>query len=459
MFGGVSLAADMVYEGARSMYGPLLAALGASALVVGLVTGAGEAMALVLRFVFGPLADRTGRYWALTILGYGMTAVCVPLLAVTPFLGGAGLAVGIVLILLERSGKAVRSPSKSALLAHVAVEVGRGRGFGVHKAMDQVGAFAGPLVVAAVLAVSGAIWPAFLVLAVPGAAAMVLLAVLRARVPDPSVYDGSARPAPDAEQASSDGATAEPATTAPATDPATAELTTAESATTAPATDPDPPHPGRTPSRPAVRPPRGLRAWLAESVGAGLPPEFFRYAAAASLTTGGLVTFGVISFPLTTEGLVPVATVPLVYAGAMAVEALAALVVGSAYDRVGSRVLFVVPVLVALVPALALSSALAAVLVGVVVWGFAFGVQDSTVKALVAELVDAPRRATAYGVFAGIQGALAVVGGGVVGWLYEVSLPALVVVVALSQAVALVLLVTTLRRFEERAGTGARTRH
>ncbi|MCK6211578.1 MFS transporter [Georgenia sp. EYE_87] len=431
MFGGVSLAADMVYEGARSMYGPLLAALGASALVVGLVTGAGEAMALVLRFVFGPLADRTGRYWALTILGYGMTAVCVPLLAVTPFLGGAGLAVGIVLILLERSGKAVRSPSKSALLAHVAVEVGRGRGFGVHKAMDQVGAFSGPLVVAAVLAVSGAIWPAYLVLAVPGAAAMVLLAVLRARVPDPSVYDGSARPAPVASAADPSAGPEDETNLLPTT------------------SAPDP----------TARTRRGLRAWLAESVGAGLPPEFFRYAAAASLTTGGLVTFGVISFHLTTEGLVPVATVPLVYAGAMAVEALAALVVGSAYDRVGVRVLYVVPVLVALVPALALSSGLAAVLVGVVVWGFAFGVQDSTVKALVAELVEAPRRATAYGVFAGIQGALAVVGGGVVGWLYEASLPTLVVVVALSQAVALILLVTTLRRVEAHTGRGARTRH
>jgi len=435
MFGGVSLAADMVYEGARSMYGPLLAALGASALVVGLVTGAGEAMALVLRFVFGPLADRTGRYWALTILGYGLTAVCVPLIAVTPFLGGAGLAVGIVLILLERSGKAVRSPSKSALLAHVAVEVGRGRGFGVHKAMDQVGAFAGPLVMAAVIAATGALWPAFLVLAVPGAVAMVLLAVLRARVPDPSVYDGSARPA--AERVPGRG---------PTTAPASPEATASD------LPPPDVPAPDLPTPEPTRRAPRGLRAWLAESVGAGLPPEFFRYAAAASLTTGGLVTFGVISFHLTTDGLVPVATVPLIYAGAMAVEALAALLVGSAYDRAGARVLYVVPVLVALVPALALSSAVAAVLVGVVVWGFAFGVQDSTVKALVAELVDAPRRATAYGVFAGIQGALAVVGGGVVGWLYEVSLPALVVVVALSQAVALVLLVTTLRRATGSAG-------
>lgn len=422
MFGGVSLAADMVYEGARSMYGPLLGALGASALVVGVVTGAGEAMALVLRFVFGPLADRTGRYWTLTILGYGLTAVCVPLLAVTPFLGAAGLAVGIVLILLERSGKAVRSPSKSALLAHVAAGVGRGRGFGVHKAMDQVGAFLGPLVVAAVLAVAGVMWPAFLVLAVPGAAAMVLLAVLRAQVPDPSVYDGSRETPAGTAVVPGSGSDVAPSSPDPAVAPSSSGPVAGTTA------------------------PRGLRAWLAESVGAGLPPEFFRYAVAASLTTGGLVTFGVISFHLTTTELVPVAVVPLVYAGAMAVEALAALLVGSVYDRVGSRVLYVVPVLVAIVPALALSSTLAAVLAGVLVWGFAFGVQDSTVKALVAELVAAPRRATAYGVFAGIQGALAVVGGAVVGWLYDVSLPALVVMVALSQAAALVLLVSTLRR-------------
>ena len=79
-------------------------------------------------------------------------------------------------------------------------------------------------------------------------------------------------------------------------------------------------------------------------------------------------------------------------------------------------------------------------------WGFAQGVQDSTVKAVVADLVDAPRRATAYGVFAGIQGALAVLGGVGAGWLYERSLVALVVAVALTQLVALVLLVATFRR-------------
>lgn len=397
-FGFVSLAADMVYEGARSVYGPVLGALGASAVVVGLVTGAGEAVALVLRLVFGPIADRTGQHWRLTILGYGLTAVCVPLLALAPRLGAAGLAVAATLILLERLGKAVRSPSKSALLAQAAAGVGRGRGFGVHKALDQVGAFAGPLVVAGVAA-AASLWTGLAVLAVPGAVAMVLLVALRRRVPDPGVLDPS----------------------------------TAAASRTGPVSGPVPD---------AVR----RRGWWAEAVGAGLSAEFFRYAVAASLTTGGLVTFGIIGYHLTTAGILPVAAVPLVYAGAMAVEAVAALAVGAVYDRTGAGVLLAVPVLVAVVPALALGSGLAAVLVGVVAWGVAQGVQDSTVKAVVADLVEAPRRATAYGVFAGVQGLLAVVGGVGAGWLYERSLVALVVVVALSQLVALVLLTATLRR-------------
>src|SRR4051812_15632463 len=184
-FGLVSLAGDMVYEGARSMYGPLLASLGASATVVGLVTGAGEATALLLRLASGPFADRTRRYWTLTFLGYALTAVCVPLLAVTPALGSAGLAVAAVLIIAERLGKAVRSPAKSALLADAAGQVGMGRGLGVHKALDQIGAFGGPLLIAAVVAGAGALWPALAVLAVPGAVAMVLLAVVRTRWSSP----------------------------------------------------------------------------------------------------------------------------------------------------------------------------------------------------------------------------------------------------------------------------------
>jgi len=420
-FGVVSLLADMVYEGARSMYGPLLATLGASAVVVGLVTGLGEAMALVLRLVFGPLADRTGAYWSLTILGYGLTAVCVPLLAVTPLLGAAGVAVAAVLILIERGGKAVRSPSKTALLAHAAGAVGRGRGFGVHKALDQVGSFAGPLLVAAVVAASAAIWPAMAVLAVPGAAAVGLLLWIRSRVPDLSVYDTD-----------DDGARPDPAPSAPVSAGKRNDATGGRG-------DPA----GRGNDSAGRR--RPLRRLVADVAAADLPRRFFLFAASAGLATAGLVTFGVISYHLTTAGLVDLPAVPLVYAAGMAVAALAALATGYAYDRWAARVLYVLPVLVAAVPPLAFSGAAASAVVGVLIWGAAVGLQDSTVKALVADLVPAPRRASAYGVFAAIQGAAAIAGGALAGALYAEHLPVLVGIVVVLQVGTALLLAATLR--------------
>jgi hypothetical protein len=383
-FGVVSLAADMVYEGARSVTGPLLASLGASALLVGLVTGAGEALALVLRLPFGARVDRSGGYWRATIGGYALTAVSVPALALAPLLGGAGLAVGCLLVLAERTGKAVRSPAKSTLLAHAAGPVGLGRGFGVHKALDQVGAFAGPLLVAAVVGLTGLLWPAFVVLAVPGAAAIGLLLWLHRRTGDPLREE--------------------------------ARVTEG------------------TGSRPSLRQAAGE-----------LPRAFWLFAASAGLATAGLVTFGVISYHLVTEGLVSTAAVPLVYAAAMAAEAVAALVTGWAHDRFGGRGLLVLPFLVAAVPALAFAGSLGLVLVGVLVWGAATGLQDSTVKALVAQLVPARRRATGYGFFAAVQGVAALAGGALAGGLSARSVPALVVVVAVGQLAALVLLVRTLR--------------
>jgi MFS family permease len=383
-FGVVSLAADMVYEGARSVYGPLLASLGASALMVGLITGAGEAAALVLRLVSGPLADRTRRYWTLTIAGYALTAVCVPLLALTPALGAAGLAVAAVLIVAERLGKAVRSPAKSALLADAAGAVGMGRGMGVHKALDQVGAFAGPLLLAGLIAATGGLlWPGLAVLVVPGALALVVLVVIRRR-------------------------------TAPAR----------------------PHHAGTAAiSEPAEKAARST-----------VPGLFWWFAVACALCTAGLTTFGLIGFHLARAGLVPTAGVPLLYAAAMAAAGIAALATGAAYDRFGSRVLLLLPVLVAVAPALTFTTSLAVAAGGVLLWGAATGVQDSTVKAFVADLVPRQRRATAYGIFAAVQGAGALIGGVAAGALYEASLTLLVAAVAAAQAAALLILLSVLAR-------------
>jgi MFS family permease len=115
------------------------------------------------------------------------------------------------------------------------------------------------------------------------------------------------------------------------------------------------------------------------------------------------------------------------------------------YDRIGASVLLAVPLLTAFVPGFTLAGSLGLVIVGVVVWGLATGVQDSTVKALVADLVPAEQRGSAYGWFAVFQGLGALAGATVAGALYG-NVPVLIAIVAALQVAASVLLFVVLRR-------------
>lgn len=189
IFGVVSGLADFVYEGARSIVGPYLATFGASAALVGAITGFGEAVALVFRLVTGRWSDRSGRHWDISIAGYAITVVSVPLLGV-----GGPLAVACLLVVAERFGKAVRTPARDTMLAEASVDLGRGRAFALHEALDQSGAMVGPLVVAVVLAATSSYRTAFAALAVPGVAALGVLAYLRRQVPTPQAYDPHVRP-------------------------------------------------------------------------------------------------------------------------------------------------------------------------------------------------------------------------------------------------------------------------
>jgi MFS family permease len=188
LLGWVSLFADLCYEGMRGAIGGYLALLGASATAVGAVAGTGEAIGYGLRYASGALADRTHRYWALTIAGYATNLVAIPLLA----LAGSWPVVA-ALVGLERLGKAVRSPAKSTLTSFAASDVGAGKAFAISEAMDQAGGLAGPLIVAGILAwrgetVSGYAW-AFCLLAIP--AVITILILLRARrlYPDPRTLE------------------------------------------------------------------------------------------------------------------------------------------------------------------------------------------------------------------------------------------------------------------------------
>lgn len=180
--GLVSLFADVTYEGARSITGPFLAVLGASGAVVGLVAGLGELAGYGLRLVAGVIADRTGRYWLLTGIGYTVNLLAVPALA----LAGSWEAAAVLMV-LERIGKAIRAPARDVLLSHATSATGHGWGFGLHEALDQIGAVSGPLVVAVTLALSEESYQqGFAVLLIPALIALTVLALARRRYPDPS---------------------------------------------------------------------------------------------------------------------------------------------------------------------------------------------------------------------------------------------------------------------------------
>jgi MFS family permease len=180
LLGAVSLFADATYEGARSITGPFLAMLGATGTVVGIVAGLGELVGYGLRLVSGFISDRTGRYWAITLVGYAVNLAAVPLLALA-----GRWEIAALLIVAERLGKAIRTPARDAMLSHAAKSVGRGWGFGLHEALDQVGAVLGPLVVAGVLARGAGFGVAFGMLIVPATLAFVILLGARRIYPRP----------------------------------------------------------------------------------------------------------------------------------------------------------------------------------------------------------------------------------------------------------------------------------
>jgi MFS family permease len=180
IIGITNLFADMTYEGARSITGPFLQMLGASATVVGFTAGFGELVGYALRSVAGFIGDRTGHYWLMAIFGYAINMLAVPALALTGnWPAAAGLIVG------ERTGRALRKPVTEAMLSFAAGQVGPGRTYGIVEFLDQLGATAGPLIVAFVLFLQFSYQAGFALLLVPAVLTVVSLLTARMAYPDP----------------------------------------------------------------------------------------------------------------------------------------------------------------------------------------------------------------------------------------------------------------------------------
>ncbi|QXZ14644.1 MFS transporter [Pseudomonas sp. AO-1] len=185
LIGVLSFFADLTHEGSRSILGPFLASMQASAFVVGVVTGFGELAGYGLRYFSGRFADATGRFWPTAITGYVIQMSAVPMLALTHNWQSAA-----VFIILERIGRAIRMPPRDVMLSYAAKHIGGyGWTFGIHEACDQFGAMFGPLLMAIVLTHYGSYRMAFAVLLVPAALNLIFVLIARLIYPRPQELD------------------------------------------------------------------------------------------------------------------------------------------------------------------------------------------------------------------------------------------------------------------------------
>ncbi|OQC17676.1 MAG: Major Facilitator Superfamily protein [Firmicutes bacterium ADurb.Bin080] len=188
--GFVSFFSDFTHEGARSMYGQYLGLLGVSAFYVSFTSGLGEFIGHAMRLGTGYIADKTGKYWLMMILGYSVNLLAIPLLG---FINPTYWELALVLILIERVGKAIRAPAKSALTSFTSSYFGAGKAFALHEVLDQLGAFLGPLLVFSIISSRSSdiktYQYSFFILGIFALVTIVILVISKIKYPSPKDID------------------------------------------------------------------------------------------------------------------------------------------------------------------------------------------------------------------------------------------------------------------------------
>lgn len=383
LFGIVSLFSDMTHEGASSIRGAYLSLLGASAGAIGFVSGLGEMIGYSMRYVFGKLTDKTKQYWPMVILGYVLDIVAVPALALV---GENGWIAACGLLIIQRMGKAIKKPAKDTVMSFAATQEGVGKSFGIQEVLDQIGAFLGPVLLYLVMLfqTEGTIFQkysvCFAVTAIPGAITLILLLVTKHKFPNPEQFE------------------------------------------------PEP----------------------KKYIPFKMKKEFILYIAGISLFAFGFIDYSLIIMHVSNTftdlsaglaeigSLVTTGTLPLLYAGAMLVDAVAALVFGLLYDRKGVKVLVLSTLISAPFAVLVFgSNTVPGLLLGIVLWGVGMGAQESILKAAVTTMVPKASRATGYGIFECSFGIFWFLGSWLLGVLYDISIPAMIAVSVIAQLAAI----------------------
>ncbi len=391
LFGIVSLFSDMTHEGASSIRGAYLSLLGASAGTIGFISGLGELIGYSMRYVFGKLTDRMKRYWPMTIIGYLLDVLAVPALALV---GERGWFWACTLLVVQRMGKAIKKPAKDTIMSFAASQEGAGKSFGIQEVLDQIGAFLGPVLLYLVMLfkTDGTTFEiystCFAVLAIPGAITIVLLLVTKHAFPNPEHFE------------------------------------------------PEP----------------------KEYVPFTMKKEFILYIAGISLFAFGFIDYSIVIMHVSrtyanlasglaeTSSLVNDGTLPLLYAGAMLVDAVAALFFGLMYDRKGVKALVWSTIISAPFAVFVFAfHSIPMVLLGIALWGVGMGAQESILKAAVTTMVPKASRATGYGIFECSFGVFWFLGSWLLGVLYDVGMPAMIAVSVIAQLAAIPLYIRSAR--------------
>ena len=368
IFGIISLLGDMVYESARGANSQYFELIGISAAKVGLVFGIGEFLGYFLRLISGVISDKSKKPWAFMFIGYGMLFF-VPLMGFTQ-----NWNVLFVLILMERIGKAIRNPSKDTVLSAVSEnQVGVGFAFGLQEALDQVGAFLGPLIFTAVFYFTGKNTLAeyslgYKFLFIPFVLLMLFL-----------YYSY------------------------------------------------------RVISKGNLLGEEYGREFKSEK----LKPIFWMYMAFTFFATLGFLNFSTLGYHMKSQNILTDGKITLIYSVAMIVDALTALIVGRLYDKLkeksgkkngGILVLGAIPVVTLLLPFFGLTMSKSLIIVSMIIFGIIMGTHETIMRSAIADITPFDKRGTGYGVFNTGYGLALFLGATITGYLYDKNLNTVILI-------------------------------
>jgi len=361
LMGIVSLLADITYESARSLIGPYLLFLGASASAVGFVSGLGEFIGYTIRLVFGFVVDKTKKYWLFTILGYSINLIAIPLLAVVPPNGWIWAA---ILIVCERLGKAVRAPAKTTLVSFAAKRVGTGKGFGFVEVLDQIGAMLGPLLLFFIMQWKESAgtyaqyqW-AFASLAIPAILTLIVLTISKALFPKAEEF----------------------------------ELTDSE----------------------VDAPTQKLELKKIKPI--------LLYIIAIGLLAVGMADFPLMAFHIETNKVIDIKYITLLYMMVMGVDGLAAFIFGNLYDKKGAITLWIAAIIgLSFAPLVFLTTNITNIVIGLILWGVLLGAMESIALAYIADNVEVNYRGRILGIYYTFYGITWFIGSWLMGILYNIN--------------------------------------